>query len=89
MSSSREHTSLRVWKALSTVLEEDEGFNDESAEMAVSTSTVLSLDGKPMSNSLDLTSTDISRMNRTSLKIEATTEKGEGNHQVDIEEREV
>ena len=39
--------------------EEDKGFKDRDAEMAVSTSIALSQDNKPVSNSLDLTSVDI------------------------------
>jgi len=39
--------------------EEDERFKDGGAEMAVSTLTALSLDEKPVSNSLDFSSVDI------------------------------
>ena len=68
MSLSREHTSLRVWKALNMEFEEDEGFKDEGAETAVSTSTTLSLYDKPVSSSLDLTSTNISQIDRNQSK---------------------
>lgn len=68
VSSSKEHTSLRAWKALNTTREEDEGFQDEDAKMALSTSMALSLDDKLVSNSLDLTSADIALTNLNQSK---------------------
>ena len=44
---SKEHTSLKEWKALNTVCEEDERFKDGDVETTVSTSTALSLDDNP------------------------------------------
>ena len=48
--------------------EEDEVFKDKGAKAAVSTSTSLSLDDKPVSNLLDLTSIDIALTNLNQSK---------------------